>query len=70
MSEASDVKSFEKFLTKCSHHCNVIILYLLQNMFDQGNSLQTVSLNSHITILFRNLRDHSQLKTIARQFLP
>ena len=70
MSEASDTKSLAKLFTKGSHHRNVTILYLVQNMFDQGKSSRTVSLNSHYTVVFRNLRDQSQFRTMARQLLP
>ena len=70
MSEASDSKSLAKLFTKGSHHRNVTILYLVQNMFDQGKSSRTVSLNSHYTVVFRNLRDQSQFRTMARQLLP
>ena len=70
MSEASDTKSLAKLFTKGSHHRNVTILYLVQNMFDQGKSSRTVSLNSHYAVVFRNLRDQSQFRTMARQLLP
>lgn len=70
MSEASDTKSLAKLFTKGSHHRNVTILYLVQNMFDQGKSSRTVSLNSHYTVVFRNLRDQSQFRTMAHQLLP
>ena len=70
MSEASNRKSLGNLFTKGSHHRNVTILYLVQNMFDKGRSSRTVSLNSHYTVLFRNLRDQSQFQTMARQILP
>ena len=69
MSEASNTKSLANLFTKGSHHRNVIILYLVQNMFDQGRSSRTVSLNSHYTVMFRNIRDQSQFRTMARQIL-
>ena len=56
--------------TNGSHHRNVIILYLVMKLFDQGKSSRTVSLNSHYAVVFRNLRDQSQFRTMARQLLP
>ena len=70
MGEASDTKSLANLFTKGSHHRNVTILYLVQNMFDQGKSSRTVSLNSHYTIAFRNLKVKSQFRTMAAQMLP
>ena len=69
-SEASNTKSLTNRFTKGSHHRSVTIPYLVQKMFDQGRSSRTVSLNSHYTVLFRNLRDQSQFRTMARQILP
>ena len=70
MSEESNTKSLANLFTKGSHHRNVTILYLIQNMFDQVRSSRTVSLNSHYTVVFRNLRDQSQFRTMSRQILP
>ena len=70
MSEASDAKSLVRLFTKGSHHRNLSILYLVQNMFDQGKSSRTVSLNSHYNVVFRNLRDQSQFRTMASQMMP
>ena len=70
ISEASNTKSLANLFTKGSHHRNVTKLYLVQNMFDHGRSSRTVSLNSHYTVVFRNLRDQSQFRTMASQILP
>ena len=51
MSESSNTKSLANRFTKGSHHRNVTILYLVQNMFDHGKSSRTVSLNSHYTVV-------------------
>ena len=70
MSEAKYTTLLANLFTKGSHHRNVTILYLVQNMFDQGIISRTVSLNSHYTAVFRNLRDQSQFRTMACQILP
>ena len=62
-------KSLAIFFTKGSYR-NVTILYLVQNMFDQGKSSRTVSFNSHYIVAFRNLRNQSQFRTMAAQILP
>ena len=56
MSETSNTKSLENLVTKGSHRRNVIILYLVQNMFDHGKSSRTESLYSNYTVVFRNLK--------------
>ena len=65
MGEESDTKSLANLFTKGSHHRNVTILYLVENLFDQGKSSRTVSLKSHYIVVFRNLRDQSQFRTMA-----
>ena len=55
MSDASNTKSLANLLIKGSHHRNVTILYLVQNIFDQGRRSRTVSLNSHYTVVFLTL---------------
>lgn len=67
MSEASDPKWLAKHFTKGSNHHKLTILYLVQNIFDQGKSSRTVRLNSHSIVVFRNMRDQSQFRTMAEQ---
>ena len=54
-----------KFFTRGSHHLNLTIFYLVQNLFFQG--IRTISLNSQIVVLFKNSRDSGQLSFFARQ---
>ena len=70
MGEAIDTKSLANLFTKGSYHRNVTILYIVQNMFDQGKSSRTVSLNSHYIVAFRNMKDLSQFGTLAARILP
>ena len=70
MGEARDTISYANFFTNGSHHRKVTILYLVQNMFDQGKSLPTVSLNNHYIVLFCNLSEQSQFTTMAAKILP
>ena len=50
-----------------SHHRNLTIFLLLQNLFHQGKYGRDISLNTHHLILFRNLRDINQIKYLSRQ---
>jgi len=53
--------------TKISHHRNVSIVYLTQNLFDKNKYARTISLNAHYLVLFKNPRDATQFATLARQ---
>jgi len=48
-------------LTKMSHHRNIRILYLTQNMFDKNKYPRTISLNARYLVLFKNRRDAGQI---------
>jgi hypothetical protein len=54
--------------TKFSHHRNVSILFLTQNIFHKQQ--RTMTLNSHYLVLFKNPRDTSQIGFLARQMFP
>ena len=56
--------------TKISHHRNVSVVYLTQNLFDRNKYARTISLNEHYLVLFKNPRDATQFATLARQMYP
>ena len=70
MEEAGSSKTLSKLFTKGSHHRNLTVLYLLQNIYNAGASQRTVSLNTHYNVVFRNVRDASQFRTLAHQMHP
>lgn len=70
MREASESDNVLDMFTKGSHHKNVSILLLTQNIFGKGKHSRTISLNSHYIILFKNPRDKSQISFLARQMYP
>lgn len=60
----------EKLFTRISHHRNVSVIFVTQNMFSKNKYARTVSLNSHYMILFKNPRDVSQFAVLAKQMYP
>jgi len=56
--------------TKGSHHRNVSVIFLVQNLFHKNKHVRTISLNSHYMVLFKNPRDASQFASLARQMYP
>ena len=70
MSKIGDSKDLSRLFTQGSHHRNLSIIYIVQNLFDKGKSQRTVSLNSQYFVLFKNPRDKSQIDVLARQMFP
>ena len=64
MSESSG-KTITNLVIKGSHHRNLSIVFITQNLFHQG--LREVSLNSNYIVVFKNPRDKAQIQYLARQ---
>ena len=56
--------------TKGSHHRNVSVVFLAQNLFPKNKFARTMSLNAHYIVLFKNPKDTSQFANLARQMYP
>ena len=56
--------------TKNSHHRNLSVVYLTQDIFYQNKQTRTLSLNSHYIVLFKNARDATQVSNLAHQMYP
>ena len=56
--------------TKGSHHRNVSVVYIVQNLFGKNRFMRTISLNSHYLVLFKNPRDGSQASILGKQMYP
>ena len=65
MSETNDDAA--NLFTKGSHHRNVSVMFLTQNLFYKNRHMRTISLNEHYMILFKNPRDAGQFSILARQ---
>lgn len=59
-----------ELFTKGSHHRNLSIILLIQNIFHQGKFCRDISLNAKYIVLFKNPRDMSQILPLARQIFP
>ena len=57
----------ENLFTRGSHHKNITVVYLTQNLFRQGKSARNIALNAHYVILFKNPRDIGQIGHFGRQ---
>ena len=56
--------------TKGSHHKNISVISVTQNVFHQSKFQRTISLNTYYMVLFKNPRDASQIQHLARQMYP
>jgi hypothetical protein len=56
--------------TRLSHHRNVSVVFITQNLFHKNKFVRTMNLNTHYIVMFKNLRDASQMAILARQMYP
>ena len=67
MNEVVNNKSAEELFTRGSHHKNITVIYINQNIFCQGKCSRTIALNTHYNVLFKNPRDVEQISRLDRQ---
>ena len=59
-----------KLFTRMSHHRNLSVIYITQNLFHQGRDCRDMSLSAHYLVLFKCPRDATQIHYLSRQLYP
>lgn len=70
MSTAAESQGVSKIFTQESHHRNVTVVLLIQNLFYRGKEMRNISLNAHYFVLYKNPRDKSQIRYLSQQIYP
>ena len=69
--QALDVsEDTSKIFSVGSHHYNVNVIFICQNLFTKNRHFRDISLNSTYHVIFKNPRDKSTISHFARQFAP
>lgn len=67
MEQVVKSNTVQELFTKYCHHKNITAILVSQNIFQKGPNARTISLNSHVQVLFANKRDESQIAILANQ---
>ncbi|XP_036147283.1 uncharacterized protein LOC118647134 [Monomorium pharaonis] len=70
MRESSSSDVIVDLFTKGSHHKNLSVILISQNLFHQGRGQRDISLNANYIVVFKNPRDRAQIRHLARQVYP
>ena len=70
MNESGNDKQLGNLFTKGSHHMNISIIFISQNLFHQGSQMRAVGLNSQYKLLTKNPNEKSQIATLAARMYP
>ena len=67
MGSCSNDQLMADIMTKHSHHRNITVVYIVQNLFPPGKFSRTISLNCHYIFAFKNLRDSMGISNLIQQ---
>jgi len=70
MEEGGNDKRVLDLFTKDSHHRNVTVFYLSQDLFPPGKFSKTINRNAHYIVAFKNPRDQTGIRTVLLQAFP
>ena len=70
MIEAGKDNRIVNLFTKGSHHRNLSVIYIVQNLGTKAKATEASGLDSHYLVLFKNPRDKLQILTLAKQMYP
>lgn len=70
MRESSSCDAIVDLFTKGSHHKNLSVILISQNLFYQCRGQRDISLNTNYIVIFKNTRDRPQIRHLARQVFP
>ena len=70
MKEVGGKEEMSALFTKVSHHLNISVIFIVQNLFHKGKEMRDISINTHYFFLLKNPRDRSQIQCFGRQLYP
>ena len=69
MDEVNNSKDMQKLFTQYSHHKDISVIFISQNIYFGGRYGKTINLNSHYLVLFKN-PNLSQIRILGQQIMP
>lgn len=70
MADCEKAKNIQSLFTIHSHHKNISVFLITQNLFFKGPCARTISLNCRYIIIFNNPRCAEQVMCLSRQIFP
>ena len=70
MTEAADSSEIVHLMCVGSHYHQITVIHILQNVFHQGKSMRSASVNAHYFILMNNKRDKKSNPNLRKANFP
>ena len=67
LAEGSKTDVIQSWFIQKARHRNVTVFCLIQNLFADSKFLRTVSRNAKLLVIFRHIRDQTQVQVLGRQ---
>ena len=69
MNEVNNSSEMQRLFCQDSHHCNISVFFVSQNLYFGGKYGKTINLNCHYLTLFKN-PNAAQIRILGQQLLP
>jgi hypothetical protein len=70
MEEIKNDEKMANIFTRESHHKNISVIYIVQNLFNQGKYMRNISLNCHYIVIMKGIRSAQQVSLLGSQLFP
>ena len=70
MNDLKNDENIKSLFIKGSHHMNISVIYITQNIFAQDKSMRTISLNSQYIVIMKGIRLTQQITILGNQIFP
>jgi len=70
MSDLKNDENIKNLFIKGSHHMNISVIFIVQNLFNQDKNMRTISLNAHYINIMKGIRLTQQVGILGNQIYP
>ena len=70
MAQSAKDKRIADLFTKGSHHRNLSVIYIVQDVFHQGKEMRNIRLNVHYIVLFKSPRIDNKFLYLQDKSIP
>ena len=70
ISDVVKSETMQDLFCQFCHHRKLSVIFVSQNLLQQGKFARTIALNTHYVILLKNMRNRSQIAHLGRELFP
>ena len=70
MTEVTKSQTIQDLFCVFCHHKCLSVIFISQNLYQQGKNARGIGLNTHYYVLLKNMRNRSQIAHLGRELFP